>query len=215
MSLIICPECGKEISDQAVSCPNCGLPKAKSPNNSGNSFSRIVDEEAERMNANSQQKKATTGSDKKIIIGVLVAIAIIIIISVNSKNNKPSSNSSSYKSTYTPSYTTTSTYSSSTYTDSSTSSYSSSKGEDITISTGEYVVGEDIVVGKYDVDYVSGKYALFEVKESKDSAGAITAFVMGDRSSGDDVQHYSNLSLSRGNVVVIKGGNLTVKLTAK
>lgn len=24
--LITCPECGKEISDQAVSCPNCGYP---------------------------------------------------------------------------------------------------------------------------------------------------------------------------------------------
>ena len=26
MSMIICRECGKEISDQAVSCPNCGCP---------------------------------------------------------------------------------------------------------------------------------------------------------------------------------------------
>jgi len=26
MSLIKCPECGKQISDQAESCPSCGLP---------------------------------------------------------------------------------------------------------------------------------------------------------------------------------------------
>ena len=26
MSLIKCPECGKEISDKATSCPNCGCP---------------------------------------------------------------------------------------------------------------------------------------------------------------------------------------------
>ena len=26
MALIICPECGKSISDKAISCPNCGLP---------------------------------------------------------------------------------------------------------------------------------------------------------------------------------------------
>lgn len=26
MALIKCPECGKEISDKAISCPNCGMP---------------------------------------------------------------------------------------------------------------------------------------------------------------------------------------------
>lgn len=26
MALINCPECGKEISDKAASCPNCGCP---------------------------------------------------------------------------------------------------------------------------------------------------------------------------------------------
>ena len=26
MALIDCPECGRKISDKAVSCPNCGLP---------------------------------------------------------------------------------------------------------------------------------------------------------------------------------------------
>ena len=29
MALITCPECGKEISSQASSCPNCGAPVAK------------------------------------------------------------------------------------------------------------------------------------------------------------------------------------------
>lgn len=29
MALIKCPECGKEISDKAKSCPNCGAPVAK------------------------------------------------------------------------------------------------------------------------------------------------------------------------------------------
>jgi uncharacterized membrane protein YvbJ len=27
MALMICPDCGKEISDAAISCPNCGLPR--------------------------------------------------------------------------------------------------------------------------------------------------------------------------------------------
>lgn len=32
MALIECIECGKEISDKAISCPNCGCPVEKSPN---------------------------------------------------------------------------------------------------------------------------------------------------------------------------------------
>lgn len=31
MAMIKCPECGKEISDQAVSCPNCGYVLKKEP----------------------------------------------------------------------------------------------------------------------------------------------------------------------------------------
>ena len=27
MPLMNCPDCGKEISDSAISCPNCGLPR--------------------------------------------------------------------------------------------------------------------------------------------------------------------------------------------
>lgn len=30
MALINCPECGKEISDQAATCPNCGNPISSS-----------------------------------------------------------------------------------------------------------------------------------------------------------------------------------------
>lgn len=26
MALIKCPECGREISDKAIACPNCGSP---------------------------------------------------------------------------------------------------------------------------------------------------------------------------------------------
>lgn len=31
MALIKCPECGKEVSDKAGSCPNCGFPMANKP----------------------------------------------------------------------------------------------------------------------------------------------------------------------------------------
>lgn len=33
MALIKCPECRKEISDKAATCPNCGCPTNESPNN--------------------------------------------------------------------------------------------------------------------------------------------------------------------------------------
>ena len=30
MALITCPECGKEVSDKATTCPNCGCPLQQS-----------------------------------------------------------------------------------------------------------------------------------------------------------------------------------------
>ena len=31
MAMINCPECGKQVSDKAASCPNCGNPLHKTP----------------------------------------------------------------------------------------------------------------------------------------------------------------------------------------
>lgn len=33
MALVKCPECGKEISDKAISCPGCGVPNKKTETN--------------------------------------------------------------------------------------------------------------------------------------------------------------------------------------
>lgn len=52
MALINCPECGKEMSDSAAACPNCGCPN---PNN-----------------------KTTN----KIIIPVLIAIIVVLVIAI-------------------------------------------------------------------------------------------------------------------------------------
>ncbi len=38
MALIKCEECGKEISDKAVSCPNCGCPISGKVNNNNNNL---------------------------------------------------------------------------------------------------------------------------------------------------------------------------------
>lgn len=46
MALIKCPECGNEISDRAVSCPNCGCPifaEDKEKNNFNNTDNEKTD----------------------------------------------------------------------------------------------------------------------------------------------------------------------------
>ncbi len=72
MALIKCPECGKEISDKAVSCPNCGYEGFK------------------------KKKKITKKS--AVIIGVIVAVIVFVIVmlllfQLVFKNNKLNKNS--------------------------------------------------------------------------------------------------------------------------
>lgn len=44
MALIKCPECGKEISDKAKSCPNCGCPICGEIKVEGKRFSELSEE---------------------------------------------------------------------------------------------------------------------------------------------------------------------------
>jgi hypothetical protein len=53
MSLIICPECGKEISSQAESCPHCGFP-----------IKKIIDEVVKNPSNKSEPLKDTTWTAK-------------------------------------------------------------------------------------------------------------------------------------------------------
>jgi len=43
MALINCPECNKEVSDKAVSCPNCGYPMNRNESESSNEKNDIQD----------------------------------------------------------------------------------------------------------------------------------------------------------------------------
>lgn len=45
MALIVCPECGKECSNQATSCPHCGAPISKAPVNRNSVNSNKLSEE--------------------------------------------------------------------------------------------------------------------------------------------------------------------------
>lgn len=60
MALINCPECGKEISDKAELCPNCGCTL------------KIVIEE-------NKQKKCSKSSKMKTIIGIALLVLVLAI----------------------------------------------------------------------------------------------------------------------------------------
>ena len=65
MALIKCSECGKEISDKASACPNCGCP--------------IKIENAETTN-NTSQNQSNNKSNKKIIIIILLVMFVIMLL---------------------------------------------------------------------------------------------------------------------------------------
>lgn len=48
MALIKCPECGREISDKAVSCPGCGYPIQDMVQDNRSDLDKLVDEICER-----------------------------------------------------------------------------------------------------------------------------------------------------------------------
>lgn len=84
MALINCPECGKEVSDKAGNCPNCGCP--------------ITPVNVEVKQNNVVEPVTNTGASPKkkvnpilfVIIGVVVVVAIIIavVVSGNLKKSK-------------------------------------------------------------------------------------------------------------------------------
>lgn len=67
MALIKCPECGKEISDKATVCPNCGYPITSEP---------IIDSNTD---GESEGKSDTMQGILSIVFGVLGIIFALII----------------------------------------------------------------------------------------------------------------------------------------
>ena len=76
MALIKCKECGKEVSDKAASCPNCGAP--------------ISDNITVNLKSGSKVKLTRPGLKWEAIGFVLIAISIFqITASIISKDNSP------------------------------------------------------------------------------------------------------------------------------
>ena len=98
MALIKCPECGKEISDKAASCPNCGYPINAATIHTENGNDEIFldeykDDEIEDTNSNtssrlSKFKDIIIGSHIWIPLVCVVIIAFIILILVFSRNRQ-------------------------------------------------------------------------------------------------------------------------------
>lgn len=78
MSLIKCPECGKEISDAAESCPNCGKPIKQVQHNTNDTVNIVP------------KKKRGKGCLIAIIVFVLVIIGIASVASRQSGKKKSS-----------------------------------------------------------------------------------------------------------------------------
>jgi predicted nucleic acid-binding Zn-ribbon protein len=56
MALIICPECGKEISNLAEICPNCGCPKVHFSNNIPEETNDVISTENEKADLEIQEE---------------------------------------------------------------------------------------------------------------------------------------------------------------
>ena len=109
MALIKCTECGRDVSDKASACPNCGCPIQKdesvfvsasgkvyriNDSNGGN----VKDEEGEVFVSASGEKYRTGNSKRRneddsmnfvaIVVGVLVVLGIVIGILVWNANKK-------------------------------------------------------------------------------------------------------------------------------
>lgn len=83
MALINCPECKREISDQALSCPYCGFPMTPTSTESGTNLSQTQPEQL------SMSKKRNLFFAIAVTV-IIVIVAVSIGISVFSRNKTAS-----------------------------------------------------------------------------------------------------------------------------
>ncbi len=93
MSLIKCPECGKNVSEKAKVCPNCGYPMEDYV------FNIIKKEDIQ------QENKEGNGVNRKlllaiVIIGLVMAIGIVVGLFKRSGSGKASVNNAIYEKDY-------------------------------------------------------------------------------------------------------------------
>ncbi len=74
MALIICPECGKEYSDKAAACPNCGCPTSLDGESTNFEPQKV---EIAKVSVNKSAKKTI------IIVAVIIAIIVAAFGAIN------------------------------------------------------------------------------------------------------------------------------------
>lgn len=130
MSLIPCPNCGKEISDKAITCPSCGASLEEVQQEVVEEKTKIICEDCgteyendlaacpncgcpkpeEQLQSQEQPVKKKMSKTRKKIIGICCAIAVVlivvfgIIIYNSTVNNANSEYNSKYKQAYSTMY---------------------------------------------------------------------------------------------------------------
>lgn len=87
MSLIHCPECSKEISNKAITCPNCGFPLNNMNGNNVNVLCNINEkiynlDEALQLSLNGKYKEAFISISKKTNLSIKNCLNILEQIKV-------------------------------------------------------------------------------------------------------------------------------------
>lgn len=77
MALINCPECKKEVSDSAKTCPHCGY--------------KLIEDEVQRTNTQSIKPKKKSGC---LTLFIIVAVLLVILYIIGSNGDDSSSSSS-------------------------------------------------------------------------------------------------------------------------
>jgi hypothetical protein len=90
MALIKCEDCGKEISDKAKSCPNCGCPIAQEPAKSAPVKANVAEKKVPPVKNDgnkkappvvvAEKKKASPGKIIGGIVGGIVGVAVLVLL---------------------------------------------------------------------------------------------------------------------------------------
>lgn len=75
MALINCPECGRQVSDKAVSCPGCGYAVAAATVSSGDTQGVSTSKKVQTVELTAKRYKL-----QQLLAALLIAIGVVIVI---------------------------------------------------------------------------------------------------------------------------------------